>query len=433
MRSLPHSHRPAARSYAAPRLSRHAALLAAAVLAALALLAAHRAAGAVLSVSVNIAPPALPVYAQPPIPAPGYLWVPGYWAYGPEGYFWVPGTWVEPPEPGLVWTPGYWASADGAYTWSAGYWGPACGYYGGIDYGYGYPGRGYYGGYWRDNNFYYNRSVTNISQVNITNVYTKTVVNNVSTSHVSYVGGAGGVHAQPTAAERAAGQRPHQGMTAAQSRHAEGAASQHELLASVNHGHPPVAATRHAGSFSGADVVRAHGAPSQAATRESAKAAPTKHAPHVAQARHEETPTQSHAATSEHATHVASAGTERRSEPKTHEPPPHHTTTARAEHTEPAQSHVTHSAAHETHAPPHETHATVHEPAAAARGEPSREPAHESARSAEPHAMHLAQAPSHSEAPSHAEPRSEHAAPQSSHRAEPQHSAQESHREENGR
>jgi hypothetical protein len=48
-------------------------------------------------VSITIAPPALPVYTQPMVPAAGYLWTPGYWSYGDEGYFWVPGTWVEPP------------------------------------------------------------------------------------------------------------------------------------------------------------------------------------------------------------------------------------------------------------------------------------------------------------------------------------------------
>ena len=48
-------------------------------------------------VSVNLAPPALPVYEQPPLPGPGYLWTPGYWAYGDAGYYWVPGVWVQPP------------------------------------------------------------------------------------------------------------------------------------------------------------------------------------------------------------------------------------------------------------------------------------------------------------------------------------------------
>jgi hypothetical protein len=43
-------------------------------------------------INITIAPPELPVYEQPAIPAPGYMWSPGYWAYGPDGYFWVPGT-----------------------------------------------------------------------------------------------------------------------------------------------------------------------------------------------------------------------------------------------------------------------------------------------------------------------------------------------------
>src|SRR6202044_3123883 len=65
-------------------------------------------AGVFIGISVGIAPPPLPVYAQPVIPAPGYMWTPGYWAWGPGGYYWVPGTWVQPPQVGLLWTPGYW-------------------------------------------------------------------------------------------------------------------------------------------------------------------------------------------------------------------------------------------------------------------------------------------------------------------------------------
>src|ERR1700691_3693178 len=77
-----------------------------------------------VSLSVNIGPPPLPDYPQPVIPGPGYLWTPGYWAYGPDGYFWVPGTWVLPPSPGILWTPGYWGWETGAYHWHPGYWGP---------------------------------------------------------------------------------------------------------------------------------------------------------------------------------------------------------------------------------------------------------------------------------------------------------------------
>src|SRR5271166_452784 len=62
-------------------------------------------------VRVTVAPPALPVYEQPPCPADGYLWTPGYWHWGVGGYFWVPGTWVQPPRMGVLWTPGYWGYA----------------------------------------------------------------------------------------------------------------------------------------------------------------------------------------------------------------------------------------------------------------------------------------------------------------------------------
>ena len=83
-------------------------------------------------ISVGIAPPALPVYTQPVCPAPGYIWTPGYWAYGTDDYYWVPGTWVQPPSVGLLWTPGYWGFTGGVYAFNAGYWGPQVGFYGEI-------------------------------------------------------------------------------------------------------------------------------------------------------------------------------------------------------------------------------------------------------------------------------------------------------------
>jgi hypothetical protein len=73
------------------------------------------------AVTVQEAPPPLPVYEQPPCPEPDYLWTPGYWHWGPSGYFWVPGTWVAPPRVGFLWTPGYWAFLAGAYVFHAGY------------------------------------------------------------------------------------------------------------------------------------------------------------------------------------------------------------------------------------------------------------------------------------------------------------------------
>src|SRR5579872_5521628 len=111
-------------------------------------LASHSSAQFTLSVGVSIrtAPPAIPVYTQPPCPVDGYLWVPGYWAWDEdEGYYWVPGYWAEPPAVGFLWTPGYWGWAGGVYAWHVGYWGPHVGFYGGVNYGCGYGGVGYGG------------------------------------------------------------------------------------------------------------------------------------------------------------------------------------------------------------------------------------------------------------------------------------------------
>src|SRR5882757_7324139 len=73
-----------------------------------------------VGISVGFAPPAIPVYEQPQCPGEGYIWTPGYWAYGDDDYYWVPGTWVMAPEPGLLWTPGYWGFADGVYVFHRG-------------------------------------------------------------------------------------------------------------------------------------------------------------------------------------------------------------------------------------------------------------------------------------------------------------------------
>ncbi len=117
-----------------------------------------------IGISVRIGPPALPVYEQPLCPGDGYMWTPGYWSWSDDnGYYWVPGTWVEAPEEGLLWTPGYWGWNDGAYAWNGGYWGPQIGFYGGINYGFGYGGNGFGGGEWRGGHFFYNTAVMNVN------------------------------------------------------------------------------------------------------------------------------------------------------------------------------------------------------------------------------------------------------------------------------
>src|SRR5208282_2819171 len=180
-----------------------------------------------VGISVHIGPPALPVYAQPICPGVGYLWTPGYWSYGPDGYFWVPGTWIMAPTPGFLWTPGYWGWGGGAYLWHGGYWGPHIGFYGGINYGFGYGGVGFVGGEWRGGVFHYNTAVTNVNTTVIHNTYVnKTVINNNTTvNRTSFNGGTGGVTAQPTAAERAAEKTHHTPATSLQTQHEQAARS----------------------------------------------------------------------------------------------------------------------------------------------------------------------------------------------------------------
>jgi hypothetical protein len=201
-------------------------------------------------------PPELPVYDEPPMPDTGYIWTPGYWSGGPLGYFWVPGTWVEPPAVGLLWTPGYWGFRDGIYVWNAGYWGPHVGFYGGVNYGFGYDGVGYLGGRWVDGAFAYNRTVNNFGSVRITNVYEENVIINDG-PRVSFNGGSGGTTVRPTPEQEAAAREQHVAANPAQIQHERTAAANKDLLASENHGRPAIAATARPGEFSGKGVVAA--------------------------------------------------------------------------------------------------------------------------------------------------------------------------------
>jgi len=229
-----------------------------AVVMILALSAASYAQVAV-GVAVSFGPPPLPVYVQPPCPAEGYLWTPGYWAWDPEfgDYYWVPGTWVLAPEVGFFWTPGYWAWSGGNFVFYEGYWGPVVGFYGGINYGFGFFGEGFVGGRWDNGRFFYNRAVTNVSVTNITNVYNNTTVINRTENRVSFNGGNGGVQARPTREQEAAAHERHIPPVAAQTQHIQAARSNPQLRASANNGKPSVAATAKPGAFSGRDVVPA--------------------------------------------------------------------------------------------------------------------------------------------------------------------------------
>jgi len=179
-------------------------------------------------VSAPQPPPALPTYEQPAAPEPGYIWTPGYWSYTPQGYYWVPGAWTQPPYTGALWTPGYWGGYGGGYRFHHGFWAAHIGFYGGINYGFGYVGIGYQGGYWNGPHFFYNQYANHIDininpgfreavyQRNVVvnntvisnRVVNNTTVNNVTINNrtinnVSYNGGQGGIQVQPRPAELA--------------------------------------------------------------------------------------------------------------------------------------------------------------------------------------------------------------------------------------
>ncbi len=156
---------------------------------------------------IDQAPPAIPDYQQPEAPGDGYIWTPGYWAWTGDGYEWVDGTWVVPPYTGALWTPGYWGYAPYGYFWNAGYWGPYVGYYGGINYGFGYFGIGFYGGYWGGGHFWYNRAYCNIG------FHTGYVYSRPYNGYSGHPGGASFVHSTAIVANHGIGSTAFRGST----------------------------------------------------------------------------------------------------------------------------------------------------------------------------------------------------------------------------
>jgi hypothetical protein len=171
---------------------------------------------------------------------------------------------VPAPAVGLYWTPGYWGFAGAGYLWYPGYWGPTVGFYGGINYGFGYFGVGYVGGFWAGSTFAYNGAVTNVNTTVVKNVYYNGTVIHHGTvggvtgttggaaarrgtaagSRVSFNGGHGGTTAKPTAAQHVAASQRRFGATPTQVKHAAAAGANRNNLVAFNHGKPPVTSTR---------------------------------------------------------------------------------------------------------------------------------------------------------------------------------------------
>ena len=241
---------------------------------------------------VNIAPPPLPVYAQPMLPGDGYIWTPGYWAWNgsADDYYWVPGTWVLAPADGQLWTPGYWAFRGDGYFWNAGYWGSSVGYYGGVNYGYGYTGNGYQGGRWEGSHFRYNAAVSHVDKTIVQNTYNTRAVNSSATAHASYS------VAPPSGASRPA-RNVHEAPaadrgtpTAEQLQHEHTALVTPTQRAWVPHGPPQVAATVKPLAFNAAGVEHVRVAPTQRAAPAPRAQAPRAEAPHPQVQRQQERP-----------------------------------------------------------------------------------------------------------------------------------------------
>jgi len=119
-----------------------------------------------------------------------------------------------------------------------GYWGPHVGFYGGINYGFGYPGVGFYGGGWNDNHFRYNTAVFNVNRSVVRNVYTDRRGFGATNGSRASFNGPGGVNRQPNSQERRFMGERHIQPTHSQISHQQMAGRNPAQRMSTNHGRP---------------------------------------------------------------------------------------------------------------------------------------------------------------------------------------------------
>ncbi len=147
------------------------------------------------------------------------------------------------------------------------------GFYGGVNYGFGYGGVGFlFGGEWRGGVFAYNRAVANFGGVHVTNVYEdRTVINRntiVNNNHVSYNGGTGGINAHASAGEMQAEHEQHFQPTGDQAQHEHFASQDRSQLAAVNSGHPGTMASSNFNSYHQVAQQHSQSQPISAADRQ---------------------------------------------------------------------------------------------------------------------------------------------------------------------
>jgi hypothetical protein len=158
----------------------------------------------------------------------------------------VPGTWVLPPNTGDLWTPGYWAFENTGFRWHIGYWGRTVGYYGGLNYGYGYSGRGYQGGRW--NQGHYRRDFHESAR-------------RPGNSQVSFIGGQGGWPSRPPNPDLHPRPNEHSAPSDAQMMHEYAAVTRPTQRATGSRERPLVAATPRPSAFEAAGAEHARSDP----------------------------------------------------------------------------------------------------------------------------------------------------------------------------
>ncbi|MDE2238769.1 MAG: YXWGXW repeat-containing protein [Rhodospirillales bacterium] len=97
-----------------------------------AMLAVPMLAGLSLPASAQPVPPYPPGYMAPPplrmgpplppLPGPGFIWVPGHWNWNGIRYHWVRGHYVRRRAGWHHWVTGHWAVIRGAWRWVPGHW-----------------------------------------------------------------------------------------------------------------------------------------------------------------------------------------------------------------------------------------------------------------------------------------------------------------------
>jgi hypothetical protein len=168
--------------------------------------------------------------------------------------------------------------------------GAAPGFYGGVNYGFGYGGVGFGGGMWVGGVFRYNTAVSNVNVNIVHNTYVdRTVIVNGPVNHASF-NGPNGVMARPSAQEAAYGREQHVAASQAQMAHEHAASMDRNNFAAVNRGRAATAAMSRPLSHPGGNdrpPSAQHGAmaPNRPAGNQ---AAPVSHAPpqHDSQAPH---------------------------------------------------------------------------------------------------------------------------------------------------